>query len=65
MLAVGRATRIAHLPCSKELYPIGFRPVDGGRSQRAREDILPGHWHAGGSGAGRSGFRILLTSKVR
>lgn len=26
--AGGRATRIAPLPCSKELYPIGFRSVD-------------------------------------
>lgn len=25
--AGGQATRIAPLPCSKELYPIGFRPV--------------------------------------
>ncbi len=30
MPAGGRATRIAPLPCSKELYPIGLRPVDGG-----------------------------------
>src|SRR5262245_15338842 len=30
--AAGRATRIAPLPCSKELYPIGFRSVDGGKS---------------------------------
>ena len=28
--AGGRATRIEPLPCSKELYPIGFRPVNGG-----------------------------------
>ena len=26
--AAGQATRIAPLPCSKELYPIGFREVD-------------------------------------
>jgi len=26
--AGGRATRLAPLPCSKEVYPIGFRPVD-------------------------------------
>jgi glucose-1-phosphate thymidylyltransferase len=32
----GHATRIAPLPCSKELYPIGFRPVDGGGSVRAK-----------------------------
>lgn len=30
--AAGQASRIAPLPCSKELYPIGFREVDGGRS---------------------------------
>jgi glucose-1-phosphate thymidylyltransferase len=34
--AAGQATRIALLPCSKELYPIGFRPVDGGRSVRPK-----------------------------
>lgn len=28
--AGGRATRIEPLPCSKELYPIGFRPVEDG-----------------------------------
>lgn len=27
--AAGQASRIAPLPCSKELYPIGFRNVDG------------------------------------
>jgi len=26
--AGGRAVRLAPLPCSKELYPVGFRPVD-------------------------------------
>ncbi len=34
--AGGQATRIAPLPCSKELYPIGFRPVDKGRSLRPK-----------------------------
>ena len=34
--AAGRATRIAPLPCSKELYPLGFRPVDEGRSLRPK-----------------------------
>src|SRR5262249_54782833 len=34
--AGGHATRIAPLPFSKELYPIGFRPVDGGRSVRPK-----------------------------
>ncbi len=29
--AGGKGTRIAPLPCSKELYPIGFRAVDEGR----------------------------------
>jgi len=33
--AAGLARRIAPLPCSKELYPIGFRAVDGER------DIVP------------------------
>lgn len=28
--AAGQATRIAPLPGSKELYPIGFRSVEGG-----------------------------------
>ena len=37
--AAGRATRIAPLPCSKEILPIGLREVvtaDGGRSLRPR-----------------------------
>lgn len=34
--AGGQATRIAPLPCSKELYPVGFQPVDGGRSLRPK-----------------------------
>ncbi|MEW5961030.1 MAG: sugar phosphate nucleotidyltransferase [Chloroflexota bacterium] len=34
--AGGQATRIAPLPCSKELYPVGFRPVDEGRSVRPK-----------------------------
>ena len=34
--AGGQATRIAPLPCSKELYPVGFRPVEQGRSLRPK-----------------------------
>lgn len=34
--AAGQATRIAPLPCSKELYPIGFRPVEGEESTRPK-----------------------------
>jgi glucose-1-phosphate thymidylyltransferase len=34
--AAGQATRIAPLPCSKELYPIGFRSVAYGRSMRPK-----------------------------
>lgn len=34
--AGGQATRLAPLPMSKELYPIGFRPVDDGRSIRPK-----------------------------
>jgi glucose-1-phosphate thymidylyltransferase len=34
--AGGQATRIAPLPCSKELYPVGFRRVDGGSSLRPK-----------------------------
>lgn len=34
--AGGQATRIAPLPCSKELYPIGFRRVDKGSSLRPK-----------------------------
>lgn len=36
MPAGGLATRIAPLPCSKELYPVGFRSVDEGRSVRPK-----------------------------
>jgi glucose-1-phosphate thymidylyltransferase len=34
--AAGQATRIAPLPFSKELYPVGFRFVDEGRSIRPK-----------------------------
>jgi glucose-1-phosphate thymidylyltransferase len=34
--AAGQATRIAPLPCSKELYPIGSWLVDQGRSSRPK-----------------------------
>lgn len=34
--AGGQATRIAPLPCSKELYPVGFQPVDKDRSLRPK-----------------------------
>ena len=34
--AGGKAARITPLPCSKELYPLGFRPVDQGRSLRPK-----------------------------
>src|SRR5688500_8765013 len=34
--AAGRATRIAPLPCSKELYPIGFHSAEAGRGGRPK-----------------------------
>jgi glucose-1-phosphate thymidylyltransferase len=34
--AAGQATRIAPLPCSKELYPIGFRTVPGSDGLRPK-----------------------------
>lgn len=34
--AGGKATRIAPLPCSKELFPLGFRPADQDRSLRPK-----------------------------
>lgn len=34
--AAGHARRISPLPCSKELYPIGFRDVDGDHSVRPK-----------------------------
>jgi len=34
--AAGQAARIAPLPCSKELYPVGFRLVDEDRSSRPK-----------------------------
>jgi len=34
--AAGQANRIAPLPCSKELYPIGFRKVDGADGLRPK-----------------------------
>ena len=34
--AGGKATRIAPLPCSKEIYPVGFRPVEQDRGLRSK-----------------------------
>ena len=34
--AGGKAARIAPLPCSKELYPIGLRPADDGHGSRPK-----------------------------
>lgn len=34
--AAGQATRIAPLPCSKELYPLGFQRIDGAAEPRPR-----------------------------
>ncbi len=34
--AAGTASRITPLPCSKELYPVGFRPVDRERGIRPK-----------------------------
>jgi glucose-1-phosphate thymidylyltransferase len=49
--AAGRATRIAPLPCSKELYPIGFRSTEGGRSIRPKPvgQYLLEHFRRGGA----------------
>ena len=34
--AAGQGSRIAPLPCSKELYPIGFRPMESGEGMRPK-----------------------------
>lgn len=34
--AGGLAKRLAPLPCSKELYPVGIQPIDNGRSYRPK-----------------------------
>ncbi len=34
--AAGQARRLGPLPCSKELYPIGFRPLEEGRGVRPK-----------------------------
>ena len=34
--AAGRASRISPLPCSKELYPVGFRTVDNDKNHRPK-----------------------------
>ena len=39
--AAGLATRISPLPCSKELYPVGFRHVDKGHGLRPK---VVGHY---------------------
>ncbi len=36
MPAAGEATRLSPLPCSKELYPVGFRPAEQGSSVRPK-----------------------------
>ena len=47
--AAGRGKRIAPLPCSKELYPIGFRPDEHGdlRPEVASAHLLDKFRHAG------------------
>ena len=49
--AAGNATRMAPLPCSKELYPIGFRNTDDGRSVRPKPvgQYLLEHFHRAGA----------------
>jgi glucose-1-phosphate thymidylyltransferase len=49
--AAGMATRIAPLPCSKELYPIGFRDVVDGRGVRPKPvgQYLLEHFRRGGA----------------
>lgn len=39
--AGGKATRISPLPCSKEIYPVGMRAVEGGNSMRPK---VAGHY---------------------
>ena len=34
--AAGTASRLSPLPCSKELYPVGFRSVNGGKELRPK-----------------------------
>jgi glucose-1-phosphate thymidylyltransferase len=34
--AGGKATRLAPLPCSKEMFPVGFRPTEEGQSVRPK-----------------------------
>ena len=36
MPAAGQARRVAPLPCSKELYPVAFQPVENGRGLRPK-----------------------------
>jgi glucose-1-phosphate thymidylyltransferase len=49
--AAGTATRIAPLPCSKELYPIGFRSAEDGRGVRPKPigQYLLEHLRRGGA----------------
>lgn len=49
--AAGKATRIAPLPCSKEIYPVGFRMTDNGQSVRPKAvgQYLLEHFHRAGA----------------
>jgi glucose-1-phosphate thymidylyltransferase len=38
--AAGRSTRIAPLPCSKELFPVGFRSVPGASGPEMRPKVV-------------------------
>lgn len=60
--AGGHGSRIAPLPCSKELYPIGFRPVDEGGDIRAKvvSHYLLESWHLAGV---RQAYVILRPEK--
>jgi glucose-1-phosphate thymidylyltransferase len=59
--AAGRATRLGVLPCSKEIYPLGFTtpPHRGGRVRVACDDLLTAMARAGAERA----FVVLRSGK--
>ena len=60
--AAGRATRIAPLPCSKELYPIGFKTMGDGQDFRPKPvgQFLLEHFRRAGA---RRVFIVLRKGK--
>jgi glucose-1-phosphate thymidylyltransferase len=58
--AAGKAERLGKLPCSKELFPIGFRETPNGPAPKVAAHYLLEHFRAAGI---RRAFLVLHESK--